>query len=331
MLGHVLVLGAHVLQAWAWGLRGARHAEPGTGMLLLPPRSPPTPTPTPVPTPRPTPPPLLPPPFRHGENLLIDSSCGDTFHVDFGCLFDKGLTLEVPEMVPFRCVCVWGACLPGGACQGGPACQGACWGACFDTHCLASSPVASALLGVACKAAGALGRMCCDRSPLLHVLRPLLLLRRLTQNVIDCFGVSGVEGVYKKCAEVTLQVGWAEGGGHRGWQGHQVGIIMHSCTHAVALSPVLACIQWQARLALAGWTGTARTSSTAAAATGAATTRSCTKALCAIAWCRLAAGKQRPKHLVAGLPALQHRPAPCLAASLPGCSGRSLQRAPHRA
>ena len=51
-------------------------------------------------------------------------------HVDFGCLFDKGLTLEVPEMVPFR----------------------------------------------------------------------------LTQNVVDAFGVSGVEGAFRRAAEMTLQV-----------------------------------------------------------------------------------------------------------------------------
>uniref|UniRef100_A0A7R9VTK1 Serine/threonine-protein kinase ATR n=1 Tax=Chlamydomonas euryale TaxID=1486919 RepID=A0A7R9VTK1_9CHLO len=67
---------------------------------------------------------------RHGENVLIDTASGDTMHVDFGCLFDKGLVLEVPEMVPFR----------------------------------------------------------------------------LTQNIVDSFGVSGVEGVFRKCAEITLQV-----------------------------------------------------------------------------------------------------------------------------
>ncbi|GAX74920.1 hypothetical protein CEUSTIGMA_g2366.t1 [Chlamydomonas eustigma] len=67
---------------------------------------------------------------RHGENLLIDTASGDTVHVDFGCLFNRGLTLEIPELVPFR----------------------------------------------------------------------------LTQNVIDCFGVSGVEGAFRKCAEITLQV-----------------------------------------------------------------------------------------------------------------------------
>lgn len=32
---------------------------------------------------------------RHGENILLDTANGDTVHVDFGCLFDKGLTLEV--------------------------------------------------------------------------------------------------------------------------------------------------------------------------------------------------------------------------------------------
>jgi len=39
---------------------------------------------------------------RHGENVLIDSSSGDCVHVDFSCLFDKGLALEKPEVVPFR-------------------------------------------------------------------------------------------------------------------------------------------------------------------------------------------------------------------------------------
>ncbi|KAL4421833.1 hypothetical protein ABPG77_001622 [Micractinium sp. CCAP 211/92] len=67
---------------------------------------------------------------RHGENILIDCSNGDVVHVDFSCLFDKGLTLAKPEMVPFR----------------------------------------------------------------------------LTQNVIDGFGVSGVEGLYRRVCEITLGV-----------------------------------------------------------------------------------------------------------------------------
>eukprot|EP00897_Mesotaenium_endlicherianum_P000569 jgi/Mesen1/10512/ME000083S10013 len=39
---------------------------------------------------------------RHGENILFDSTTGDCVHVDFSCLFDKGLALEKPELVPFR-------------------------------------------------------------------------------------------------------------------------------------------------------------------------------------------------------------------------------------
>ena len=39
---------------------------------------------------------------RHCENILIDTSNGECVHVDFDCLFDKGLTFSVPEMVPFR-------------------------------------------------------------------------------------------------------------------------------------------------------------------------------------------------------------------------------------
>jgi len=39
---------------------------------------------------------------RHGENILFDSTTGDCIHVDFNCLFWKGLTFEKPEKVPFR-------------------------------------------------------------------------------------------------------------------------------------------------------------------------------------------------------------------------------------
>jgi serine/threonine-protein kinase ATR len=67
---------------------------------------------------------------RHGENVLLDMQRGDAIQIDFGCLFDKGLTLALPEVVPFR----------------------------------------------------------------------------LTQNVIDGFGVAGVEGVYRRSCETTLSV-----------------------------------------------------------------------------------------------------------------------------
>ncbi|XP_055679368.1 serine/threonine-protein kinase ATR-like [Lutzomyia longipalpis] len=39
---------------------------------------------------------------RHGENILFDHTNGDTVHVDFNCLFNKGESLGVPEVVPFR-------------------------------------------------------------------------------------------------------------------------------------------------------------------------------------------------------------------------------------
>jgi serine/threonine-protein kinase ATR len=39
---------------------------------------------------------------RHGENILLQEGNGGAFHVDFNCLFDKGLTFEKPELVPFR-------------------------------------------------------------------------------------------------------------------------------------------------------------------------------------------------------------------------------------
>jgi len=39
---------------------------------------------------------------RHGENILLDTESGCVVHVDFDCLFGKGMLLERPETVPFR-------------------------------------------------------------------------------------------------------------------------------------------------------------------------------------------------------------------------------------
>lgn len=39
---------------------------------------------------------------RHGENVLIETTTGRCVHVDFAMLFDKGMALKVPEVVPFR-------------------------------------------------------------------------------------------------------------------------------------------------------------------------------------------------------------------------------------
>ncbi|QSS66872.1 phosphatidyl inositol 3-kinase [Histoplasma capsulatum] len=39
---------------------------------------------------------------RHGENILFEENSGGVLHVDFNCLFDKGLTFDKPELVPFR-------------------------------------------------------------------------------------------------------------------------------------------------------------------------------------------------------------------------------------
>jgi len=39
---------------------------------------------------------------RHLENINVDTTTGQTFHVDMNCLFNKGETMEVPEVVPFR-------------------------------------------------------------------------------------------------------------------------------------------------------------------------------------------------------------------------------------
>jgi serine/threonine-protein kinase ATR len=39
---------------------------------------------------------------RHTENVLLNEKTGSCLHVDFSCLFDKAMTLPIPETVPFR-------------------------------------------------------------------------------------------------------------------------------------------------------------------------------------------------------------------------------------
>ncbi|KAG7355473.1 phosphatidylinositol 3- and 4-kinase [Nitzschia inconspicua] len=39
---------------------------------------------------------------RHSENILVETTTGRLLHVDFDCIFDKGLNLPRPEVVPFR-------------------------------------------------------------------------------------------------------------------------------------------------------------------------------------------------------------------------------------
>jgi hypothetical protein len=39
---------------------------------------------------------------RHGDNVLLDNASGECVHVDFDVLFDKGMVLTRPEIVPFR-------------------------------------------------------------------------------------------------------------------------------------------------------------------------------------------------------------------------------------
>ncbi|XP_046407326.1 serine/threonine-protein kinase atr-like [Ischnura elegans] len=39
---------------------------------------------------------------RHGENVMFDSTNGDTVHVDFSCIFNMGEKFNWPERVPFR-------------------------------------------------------------------------------------------------------------------------------------------------------------------------------------------------------------------------------------
>ena len=39
---------------------------------------------------------------RHYDNILIKIENGESFNIDFDCIFDKGRYLPVPEIIPFR-------------------------------------------------------------------------------------------------------------------------------------------------------------------------------------------------------------------------------------
>jgi serine/threonine-protein kinase ATR len=47
---------------------------------------------------------------RHPDNILIDTQSGAVVHVDFDCIFSRGMILNIPELVPFRLtpICVSG-------------------------------------------------------------------------------------------------------------------------------------------------------------------------------------------------------------------------------
>lgn len=67
---------------------------------------------------------------RHCENILVDSKNGDCLHVDLNCIFHKGRSFAIPEVVPFR----------------------------------------------------------------------------LTRNMVDAFGITGVEGAFRRACELTMQI-----------------------------------------------------------------------------------------------------------------------------
>lgn len=40
---------------------------------------------------------------RHGENISLDSTCGDVVHVDFNCLFNKGSFFTEMMLIKHLC------------------------------------------------------------------------------------------------------------------------------------------------------------------------------------------------------------------------------------
>ncbi len=186
---------------------------------------------------------------RHGENILLDTANGDTVHVDFGCLFDKGLTLEVRGSRRAAKRGEGPGRIPGiGSLNGGlrvPLRQGTYPSGARKTVTARRHPEGPVVAAVprlfrptasssppplphksltrpASPSASRTGPRDGPLPPCTHTYSlpnshippppfpmqvPEMVPFRLTQNVVDCFGISGVEGVFRKSAEITLQVG----------------------------------------------------------------------------------------------------------------------------
>ena len=126
---------------------------------------------------------------RHGENMLFDASSGDVVHVDFSCLFDK-----VHQSASCLAMSLQACCLAGGEYEKRHA----------RTTCCCKCSL-SGLMPLC-------SQTDMSESHSYHVVQGLTLEQpevvpfRLTQNLVDGFGASGMEGVYRKSCEVTLQV-----------------------------------------------------------------------------------------------------------------------------
>lgn len=147
---------------------------------------------------------------RHGENILIDASSGDIVHVDFSCLFDRVRDLLASLSVYVHYVQM----VDPTVCSN------------HDHASLQWPAHITACTRVCCRHADLLAcrlRMRLSRennsahirdpaSTCFHVCVQGLTLElpevvpfRLTQNLVDGFGVAGYEGVFRRAAEITLQ------------------------------------------------------------------------------------------------------------------------------
>ena len=140
---------------------------------------------------------------RHGENILFDAASGDVVHVDFSCLFDKAcprLTLQSLLSKAAQCMPTSGVALQGSRGLLLP---------CLPFELMLAHLVHGSLCPWHKENEVKSERTGCWLQGL-TLETPEVVPFRLTQNLVDGFGASGVEGVYRKTCEVTLQVGSEE-------------------------------------------------------------------------------------------------------------------------
>ena len=125
---------------------------------------------------------------------MCDKNSGQCVHVDFDCLFDKGLSLSVPEVVPFRFVfslldilCLRVVLVPAGERKGNV----------FHCH--------------------GFGSIC-----------------RLTPNMVNAFGVTGCDGAFRKVCEIMVRVMRSNRGSLRLCYVHSMFMLVAADNHRVS-------------------------------------------------------------------------------------------------
>lgn len=125
---------------------------------------------------------------RHSMNILLDQASAEVVHIDLGVAFEQGLMLKTPERVhlPHYTLMFWTYTLPLQAVL-------SIWNNAGGLNVLFYEKICFLMKFV----------VLFNTAHTHHVCQVPF---RLTREIIDGMGVSGVEGIFRRCCEATLSV-----------------------------------------------------------------------------------------------------------------------------